>query len=137
MKRILNLFVLLIIGIIVISCTTNYYTVLLSEDVKMFSSHDSTNVIIVIPKDTPVYLSSKPNKNNYKKIKWKSYSGWAFNPVYTAYSNYESTTTSSGSSTYNYSRSSSSGGSVHVKGYYRKNGTYVTPHTRSSPSRRR
>jgi endonuclease YncB( thermonuclease family) len=28
---------------------------------------------------------------------------------------------------------SSSGGSIHVKGYYRKDGTYVRPHTRSSP----
>lgn len=30
-------------------------------------------------------------------------------------------------------RSSSPGGSVHVKGYYRKDGTYVRPHTRSAP----
>lgn len=35
-----------------------------------------------------------------------------------------------------YSGSSSySGGSVHVKGYHRKDGTYVKPHTRSRPSR--
>ena len=33
------------------------------------------------------------------------------------------------------SRSSSSGGSVQVKGYYRKDGTYVRPHTRRRPSR--
>lgn len=32
---------------------------------------------------------------------------------------------------------SSSSGSVQVKGYYRKNGTYVAPHTRSAPRRRR
>ncbi len=31
------------------------------------------------------------------------------------------------------SKSSSSGGTVHVKGYYRKDGTYVRPHTRSAP----
>ena len=31
---------------------------------------------------------------------------------------------------------SSGGGSVYVKGYYRKDGTYVQPHTRSSPRRR-
>lgn len=30
---------------------------------------------------------------------------------------------------------SSSGGPVHVKGYYRKDGTYVRPHTRKSPRR--
>lgn len=34
------------------------------------------------------------------------------------------------------SSSGSSGGSVHVNGYYRKNGTYVRPYTRSAPSRR-
>jgi len=33
--------------------------------------------------------------------------------------------------------SGSSSGSVYVKGYYRKNGTYVRPHTRSSPGRGR
>ncbi|WP_343675139.1 hypothetical protein [Chitinophaga sp.] len=34
------------------------------------------------------------------------------------------------------SSTGSSGGSVHVNGYYRKNGTYVRPYTRSAPSRR-
>ena len=33
------------------------------------------------------------------------------------------------------SSSSYSGGTVHVKGYYRKDGTYVKSHTRSAPSR--
>lgn len=44
---------------------------------------------------------------------------------------------SSGSSSYgSESRSrTSSGGTVHVKGYTRKNGTYVSPHTRSAPRR--
>jgi hypothetical protein len=37
-------------------------------------------------------------------------------------------------STVHYSRGkSSSGGTVQVKGYYRKNGTYVKPYTRSAP----
>jgi hypothetical protein len=37
--------------------------------------------------------------------------------------------------TYNYGTTSpsSSSGNVHVKGYYRKDGTYVKPHTRSKP----
>ena len=34
------------------------------------------------------------------------------------------------------SPSGSSGGTVHVPGYYRKNGTYVQPYTRGSPRRR-
>jgi len=40
------------------------------------------------------------------------------------------------SSRTNATSSSSSGGPVRVKGYYRKNGTYVRPHTRSAPTRR-
>jgi len=38
--------------------------------------------------------------------------------------------TKSGISTY---RSTVSGGSVHVRGYYRKDGTYVQPHVRTAP----
>jgi len=34
-----------------------------------------------------------------------------------------------------YSPPSSSGGTVHVRGYSRKDGTYVRPHTRSKPKR--
>ncbi len=34
---------------------------------------------------------------------------------------------------YNYSTPPSSSGDVNVKGYYRKDGTYVKPHTRSKP----
>ncbi|MCP1299517.1 hypothetical protein NK356_10085 [Chryseobacterium sp. S0630] len=138
MKHILNLFCFFAICMTALSCSTNYYTVLLSEDAKIYNSTDSINIITTIPKNTEVFLSSK-SKKSYKKIKWGNYSGWAYNPIYTAYSNYVSSTTpSSKTSSYNYkSGNTSSGGSVSVKGYYRKNGTYVRPHTRSAPSRRR
>jgi len=43
---------------------------------------------------------------------------------------------SNGSSSSSYRPSTSSGGSVQVNGYYRKDGTYVRPHTRSAPRRR-
>ncbi len=48
--------------------------------------------------------------------------------------------TASSSSTYSGASDSSSGtggGTVNVRGYYRKNGTYVSPHTRRSPGGRR
>lgn len=138
MKYIFNLFYFLIICLTTISCSTTYYTVLLSEDAKMYSSTDSIHLVTLIPKDTEVYLSPTSNKKNYKKIKWGNYSGWAYNPIYTSYNNYSSLKTSSNSSSRNYNSSSSStGGSVSVKGYHRKDGTYVKPHTRSAPSRRR
>ncbi|MBE5321493.1 hypothetical protein IM793_20185 [Pedobacter sp. MR2016-19] len=46
-------------------------------------------------------------------------------PTYTPSATPRSTTKSTGSS----------GGTVHVKGYTRKDGTYVKPHTRSAPRR--
>jgi endonuclease YncB( thermonuclease family) len=48
----------------------------------------------------------------------------------------ETTSTSSPSSGSTSSGSSSAGKEVHVKGYYRKDGTYVRPHTRSAPKRK-
>ncbi len=122
-----------------ISCTTNYYTVLLSEDTPIYGSSNNESIVTTIPKDTQVFISTKTNKKNYKKIKWDNYLGWAYNPSYTTYSSYtpastyNSTSTRSASS---YTPSSSSGGSVNVKGYTRKDGTYVSPHTRSAPRRR-
>lgn len=133
-----SLLFFLSVFLITTSCSTNYYTVLLNEDAKMYNSSDSASVITTIPKGSQVYLSSQPDKRNYKRIKWKEYSGWAYNPSYTKYSNYTETSyPTSTYSSYRSNSSSSSGGSVHVKGYTRKNGTYVKPHTRSSPSRRR
>ena len=128
----------LVLLLSVISCT-NYYTVLLQEDTPLYSKSNSETSTTVIPKGTEVYLSSKPNRKNYRKIKWGNYYGWANNPQHSTYSNYTITlsytspTVSSGSS---YSTGSSSGGSVSVKGYARKDGTYVRPHTRSAPRRR-
>lgn len=128
----------LVLLLSVISCT-NYYTVLLQEDTPLYSNSNSETSTTVIPKGTEVYLSSKPNRKNYRKIKWGNYHGWANKPQHSTYSNYTRTssytspTVSSGSS---YNTGSSSGGSVSVKGYTRKDGTYVRPHTRSAPRRR-
>ncbi|MDR6406611.1 MULTISPECIES: hypothetical protein [Chryseobacterium] len=139
MKTIKNIIYFLSICLFAVSCSTNYYTVSLTEDAKIYPGSDSTNLLAIIPKGTDVYLSPKANKKNYKKIKWGNYSGWAHNPVYTTYSNYTSVGSSSGTYPHNYNSrsSSSSSGTVHVKGYYRKSGTYVSPHTRSASSRRR
>lgn len=126
----------LIILLSMVSCT-NYYTVLLTEDTNVYATSSNENIITTIPKDTQVYISNKANKKNYKKIKWGNYYGLAYNPSYTSYSAYtsaESYNTSTPS--YNYTPSTSSGGTVHVKGYTRKDGTYVRPHTRSAPRRR-
>lgn len=128
----------LVLLLSVISCT-NYYTVLLQEDTPLYSKSNSETSTTVIPRGTEVYLSSKPNRKNYRKIKWGNYYGWAKNPQHSTYSNYTKTssyTSPTVSSGFSYSTASSSGGSVSVKGYTRKDGTYVRPHTRSAPRRR-
>lgn len=139
MKRILSLIFFIVICIITLSCSTNYYSVLLSEDARIYSTTDTVNIVTTIPKNTKIFLSSKPHKGSYRKIKWNNYTGWAYNPVYTSYSNYVPLKNTSETSSYqdNSISTYSSGGSVSVKGYHRKDGTYVRPHTRSAPSRRR
>ncbi|ROI05044.1 MULTISPECIES: hypothetical protein [unclassified Chryseobacterium] len=133
MKKLLLYFGLLLS---VMSCT-NYYNVLLQEDTPLYSRSDNSTSVTIIPKDTEVYLSSKPNKKNYRKLKWGNYYGFVFNPNYTSSNSYiPSKTYNNPTSSYNYTPSTSSGGTVHVKGYTRKDGTYVSPHTRSSPRRR-
>lgn len=140
MKKFLLLFALIFS---VISCTTNYYTVLLTEDTSLYGNSSAASLITTIPKNTQVYISAQSNKKQYKKIKWNNYFGWAYNPSYTSYSSYvpvqnynNSNTSNSPTNSYNYSPSTSTGGTVNVKGYTRKDGTYVRPHTRSAPRRK-
>lgn len=118
------------------SCT-NYYTVLLTEDTNVYGNSNNENIVTTIPKDTQVYVSNKANRKNYKKIKCRNYHGWAYNPNYTSYSSYTSAKSyNTSTSSYNYTPSTSSGGAVHVKGYTRKDGTYVSPNTRNAPRRK-
>ena len=139
MKRLYYLFSLLFLFI---SCTTNYYSVYLKEDTPIYHKKDTTSTVYtVIPKGTKIYYTDGPR--SYSKIKWKKYKGWTAHLAYSYVPVSDSSKAvvngnsySSGSSRYTPSSSTSSGGSVHVKGYYRKNGTYVRPHTRSSGRRR-
>ncbi|MCX8525884.1 hypothetical protein OF897_18375 [Chryseobacterium formosus] len=129
----------LVLLLSVISCT-NYYTVRLQEDTPLYSSSEGESSVTIIPKDTEVFLSLKADKKNFRKLKWGNYYGWANKPNYTSYTGYSKASSYSSSpqsrSSSSYNSKSSSGGSVQVKGYTRKNGTYVSPHTRSAPRRR-
>ncbi|WP_353166774.1 hypothetical protein [Empedobacter brevis] len=100
----------------------------------------------VIPSETTVYLTNQNKKNlivTYKNRKWKTQKKYFSSFV--SKNNYQDVKkynySNSNSSNYNSYKSSSSqsssSGTVNVKGYYRKNGTYVKPHTRSAPSRRK
>lgn len=115
------------------SCV-NYYNVTVNADTVLYSSgNDESSVVYSVPSGSSVYIKGKKSKK-YRKIKYGNYAGWAYYPNYTATSHYSSRYSSSSSSrTRSSSNYSNPGKTVNVKGYYRKNGTYVRPHTRSSP----
>lgn len=119
------------------SCV-NYYSVTVNAETVLYSSgNDGSSVVYSVPSGSSVYIKGKKSKK-YRKIKYGNYAGWAYYPNYTASSQYSSRYSSSSSSgTRSSSNYSSPVKTVNVKGYYRKNGTYVRPHTRSSPGSRR
>ena len=132
MKR----FSLILLLFIFNSCVTNYYSVNIDEDTTIFTSKSEKESVTVIPKGSTVYINRSGKKA--RKIKWRNFKGWVLNPVYSnsSFSSNSSNSNSSNNTHTNSSTKTSSGGTVQVKGYTRKNGTYVAPHTRSAPKRR-
>lgn len=114
-----------------------------TEETSVFSdSKESAYTKVVIPKGTSIYVTKGTSKRS--KIKWNNYSGWISNTSYSYYKPSplatrvprDTSSTSSTTKANDYRPNNASGGTVQVKGYYRKNGTYVRPHTRSAPRRR-
>lgn len=155
MKKLLTLlFSILIFG----SCTTNYFLCETIAPVKMYSSPDLHSTYVEIPSGKNLISTGKYKK--YRKARYGDNRGyvyktkfrsekkianiyeWIFDSEMSAYRHYTTSsspkkTTSNIPSTYRTKTSSStSNGTVHVKGYYRKDGTYVKPHTRRAPRRR-
>lgn len=96
-----------------------------------------------IPSTSGFTLSRRASKKKYKKMYGSSFLAYK-QKSREAKNNYFQKKEADDESSYKASSSGSSdtykpgtGGPVHVRGYYRKNGTYVSPHTRSAPSRRR
>jgi hypothetical protein len=135
MKKILVLFLLMLS----VSCTTNYYYVMANEDTPLYDGkNENHNTLVVVPQNTQMFINSKGTK--YRRIKYGNFQGWAINPRYSASGSSTSLQSSSygGSSSTPRGRSSyySPSKTVNVRGYTRKNGTYVKPHSRSAPRRR-
>lgn len=129
---------LLVVYILITSCSTNYYFVNLEEDTPIYqNTRNDSELITSIPKGYSAFIAFGTKK--HRKVKWKNYTGWVINPVYSlpvGPSSYSSKTNSSSTNYNNSSTKNSSGGAVQVKGYTRKDGTYVRPHTRSAPKRK-
>lgn len=123
------------------SCTNIYYIGQTTESVKLYPVPDATvNATYTIPKGSKVLTRKKTKQFHY--LIFENYNGYAYKPIYLNYHKYNSSidgqlygyTTKKKKKTSSYS--TSNGGTVNVKGYYRKDGTYVRPHTRSAPKRK-
>lgn len=90
-------------------------------------SHYSSNNAATQPSPAQGYGYNQPSSSGYAPP--SNYTAPATSYTYTTPPSYDYDSTGSYSS-YN-------SGDVHVRGYYRKDGTYVAPHTRSAPRRHR
>jgi len=134
MKKIL----LLILLVFITQSCVNYYSVTVTSDTPLYSAGNyESNIVYTVPSNSTVFIKGRDTKK-YRKIKYGKYVGWAFYPSYSEPGYYSSRTSSSSTTSPKRSSSyySSPGKTVNVKGYYRKDGTYVRPHTRSAPRRK-
>ncbi len=146
-----NLLRVLFLVLLFTSCrihkTEIFNTVVMDEDaVVYFNSNIDSETRETIIAGEPFYMvTTDNNKRGFKKVKYKGKYGYLLKPNYRMYAatrasqSYavrDSSTHIQSSRTSTYTPARSSGGTVQVKGYYRKNGTYVRPHTRSAPRRR-
>ena|SRR5687767_13513050 len=151
MKKILLLFLCAVFA----SCS-NYYLCIVDNPTTLYKQKDTATTILIIEPGKQI-ITARSYKN-FEQTQFGSYEGYILktrfrvenkysskdikyltfhNDSIYIYSNPSNTakTLKSSSSSSN-SSSSSSGGTVYVKGYYRKDGTYVRPHTRSAPKRK-
>jgi hypothetical protein len=131
------------------SCTTNYYIYNNPYQVGIYENPFNENTSVAfIPGGERIVIEKHAGK--FWHARYKDSYGWIFSDSIRYVSrarkkDYGDPTSflvkqsRQEDSIYNsriYNRSSPSGGPVHVNGYYRKNGTYVQPHTRSAPRRK-
>jgi len=117
---------LLVILFFLSSCSSSYYFREVSLDTPIYHKKSkSGRFLFVIPKGEKVFVRGK---SKYKKIKYKNHTGWAYLPLLVKIKDNKRSfrkVTIKSKKIKNYSC-----GPVYVRGYYRKDGTYVRPHTR-------
>jgi hypothetical protein len=139
-KTLLPLLLALFTAIAIFSCSNIYYVGQTTSPLKLYGSTDTNSLIShIIPANSKV-LTRKKSKKYYYLI-FQSFKGYAYRPEFINYRRYNSAVDGqlygySSSGVKSASASSGSRGNVNVKGYYRKNGTYVKPYTRRAPSKR-
>jgi hypothetical protein len=142
MRQLLHILITLLIS----SCSTNYYLCSVDKPTAVYQTQDTTQIKFYIPQGKQLIAKKKGKK--FRAVKYGDVDGYIVTQSFSSELPYSSKNlkylTFNNDSTYTYARvssssgrsTSSSGGTVQVKGYYRKNGTYVKPHTRSAPKRK-
>lgn len=133
----------LFLTLLFISCKVtrveNFYTVLITEDAPIFLKADTLSKSIhFVNSGQPVFMDLDNSKKGYRKVKYKGQTGYVYRPSFTEYNKYYASKLNDSTKVDNVIKpnTSSPGGTISVKGYYRKDGTYVKPHTRKAPRRR-
>jgi len=158
-----KLFLISVVCCLFISCSTYLYQV--NYNVPLCQNMSLSKTDVVIPKGRYVLLSGKPNSvkrvqygdmegflqtkylTKTEKISLKDWKYLIFDysdSTYVfkskkygeAYKEPNDTNSNKTNSSEVKSKTASSSGTVYVNGYYRKDGTYVRPHTRSAPKKR-
>ena len=158
MKKILLL--ILIFTILMTGCSSGKYYIYQTESkIDLQPTKDNFLPYMYVPKGKHIVI--KESRSTVKKAQYGSHKGYICgtynlsNPIQISSKDIKHLTFNSTDSTYyfkgkridftesiktksSYSPSRSTGtGRVQVKGYYRKDGTYVRPHTRKSPTKRK
>lgn len=158
MKKVI--FILSVLIILVTGCSTSsYYVYQTDSNIELQRTKYNVAPYMYIPQGKHIVI--KESSNVFKKARYGSCKGYICgtsnlsNPIRISSRDIKNLVFNSTDSTYyfkgkklgfteslniksSYSPSHSTGtGRVQVKGYYRKDGTYVRPHTRKAPTRRR
>lgn len=137
--------------LLIYSCSIKPY----SDEVYVGYSHKNIDLFSIAFGDSPFYTIPNNNlililrklENNIYYVKFKDKNGYIRNPDFYRFRKYDPAIdnrvygfkSKKKQKTYDqrpdYYYSIDNSKPVHVNGYYRKNGTYVRPHTRSAPTR--
>ena len=126
----LKLIIFLFCTFFLSSCSSNYYLCQTSEEtITYYRKTLYGEKVITIPKGEYVIVKGK---SNFRRVKYNDSIGWAYKPLFKLEKkyDYEGSFRISKRKNKRQKYSAYSGGTVHVRGYYRKDGTYVKPHTR-------
>lgn len=136
-----NFFLLLALFFSLTSCSiNNYYLCTVDEPVEVYSTQNLNAKIATIQKSKQ--LVAEGNGKKYRKVRFGTSTGYIHGHKFSSevkVTKYQLpsliTITDTSYHVRIPIRYTPSSGTVSVKDYYRKDGTYVRPHTRSAPKR--